>query len=129
VDCKVSLPEEDWRQLWRRIIFNIAVSNIDDHLRNHGFILTQKGWRLCPAFDLNPSVDKNGLALNIDMESNELDHGLAKSSGIYIKLLDNNKMNQIIIEVKDTVYHWKKLTAELGMPRAEQMLMEHAFKA
>jgi len=50
--------EENLHQLWRRIIFNMAISNTDDHLRNHGFILTDKGWILSPAYDLNPSVDK-----------------------------------------------------------------------
>ncbi|MFH0758998.1 MAG: HipA domain-containing protein [Bacteroidota bacterium] len=47
--------EQDLHQLWRRIIFNIAISNTDDHLRNHGFILKDKGWRLSPAYDINPS--------------------------------------------------------------------------
>ena len=69
--------EKDLNQLWRRIIFNIAISNIDDHLRNHGFLLTAKGWRLSPAFDINPSVDKHGLAITIDGNSNALDFGLA----------------------------------------------------
>lgn len=65
--------DENLHQLWRRIVFNTAISNTDDHLRNHGFILTDEGWVLSPAFDLNPSTDKYGLALNIDMESNALD--------------------------------------------------------
>jgi serine/threonine-protein kinase HipA len=47
-------PNEDLRQLWRRIVFNILVSNTDDHLRNHGFLRAAKGWRLAPAYDLNP---------------------------------------------------------------------------
>src|SRR5690554_7886728 len=53
---------ENLAQLWRRIIFNIAISNTDDHLRNHGFILTNESWILSPAYDLNPSIDKDGLA-------------------------------------------------------------------
>src|SRR5579863_66826 len=64
----------DQHQLWRRIVFNIAISNTDDHLRNHGFILHQDGWRLSPAYDINPSIDKDGLALNIDMSDNALDY-------------------------------------------------------
>lgn len=62
--------KDNLAQLWRRIIFNIAISNIDDHLRNHGFKLTKEGWILSPAYDLNPSIDKDGLALNIDMDNN-----------------------------------------------------------
>ena len=68
-------------QLWRRIVFNIAISNTDDHLRNHGFILTSKGWVLSPAYDINPSIGKDGLALHIDMDNNALDLDLTKSVG------------------------------------------------
>lgn len=68
-------------QLWRLIVFNIAVSNIDNHLRNYGFILSPKGWKLSPAYDINPYIDKDGLALNIDMDNNALDLELAKRVG------------------------------------------------
>ena len=78
--------DSNLHQLWRRIIFNIAISNTDDHLRNHGFILTKDGWILSPAYDLNPSIDKSGLALNIDQDSNELNFNLAKSVGQYFQL-------------------------------------------
>jgi serine/threonine-protein kinase HipA len=73
--------EKDLRQLWRRIVFNIMISNTDDHMRNHGFILQNNGWRLSPAFDLNPSIDKKGLSINIDMENNAMDLNLAKRVG------------------------------------------------
>lgn len=56
--------DENLKQLWRRIVFNIMISNTDDHLRNHGFILTKNGWILSPAYDINPSIDKSGLAIN-----------------------------------------------------------------
>ena len=46
---------KDLKELWKRIVFSICVSNTDDHLRNHGFILTEKGWILSPAFDINPN--------------------------------------------------------------------------
>jgi serine/threonine-protein kinase HipA len=78
--------DEDLKQLWRRIVFNILISNTDDHLRNHGFILTDEGWRLSPAYDVNPSIDKDGLALNIDMNNNLLDIELAKSVGPFFRL-------------------------------------------
>jgi serine/threonine-protein kinase HipA len=51
-----SRPEADLRQLWRRIVSSIAAANIDDHLRNHGFLLEEKGWRLSPAYDISPSM-------------------------------------------------------------------------
>lgn len=118
---------ENLAQLWRRIIFNIAISNTDDHLRNHGFILTKEGWVLSPAYDLNPSIDKDGLALNIDMDNNDLDFELAKSVGEYFRLT-TNQMDQIIDEVTTVVNKWKDIAKQIGISRAEQELMASAFK-
>jgi len=118
---------EDLHQLWKRLIFNILVSNTDDHLRNHGFVLTHEGWRLSPAFDINPSIDKEGLALNIDMDNNALDIGLAKSVGTYFRL-GEKEMNRVIDQVKSVVSRWQKLATEIGIPRSEQTLMTAAFK-
>lgn len=117
---------EDLHQLWRRMAFNIMISNTDDHLRNHGFILTPTGWRLSPAFDINPSIDKNGLALNIDTENNALDFDLAKSVGIYFKLTVK-EMDLILDELKTAVTKWKVVANEIGISRAEQTLMAGAF--
>ncbi len=119
--------KKDLLQLWRRIVFHIAVSNTDDHLRNHGFILTDRGWILSPAFDLNPSVDKEGLALNIDTHNNALDFELAKSVGEYFQLTDV-EMNAIIAEVKAAVSGWKKVARDIGISRAEQEFMSAAFR-
>ena len=119
--------EEDLRQLWRRVVFNILISNTDDHLRNQGFILTDKGWRLSPAFDINPSIDKEGLALNIDMDNNALDIDLTRSVGIYFRL-GKKEMDNIIDEVKSGISGWKKVATEIGIPRSEQTLMASAFK-
>lgn len=113
-------------QLWRRIVFNIAISNTDDHLRNHGFILTQDGWILSPAYDLNPSIEKNGLALNIDMDDNALDYSLAKSVGVYFRLSEK-EMNTILDEVLAVVKDWKVVANTIGISRREQQLMESAF--
>jgi serine/threonine-protein kinase HipA len=118
--------EANLHQLWRRIIFNIAISNTDDHLRNHGFILTKEGWILSPAYDLNPSIDKDGLALNIDTNNNELDFEVAKSVGAYFRL-DEKQMNTIIQEVNQATSHWKTIAKELGIPRGEIELMTKAF--
>jgi len=119
--------EKDLHQLWRRIIFNIATSNTDDHLRNHGFIIKQGGWHLSPAYDINPSIDKYGLAMNIDMENNELDFELAKSVGEYFQL-DENQMNDIIDEVTEVVSSWEKVASAIGVSRSEQQLMAAAFR-
>ena len=118
--------EKNLHQLWRRIIFNIAISNTDDHLRNHGFILTKEGWILSPAYDLNPSIDKDGLALNIDMDNNALDFELAKSVGEYFRL-NTLQMENIIQEIIQVTSNWKNIATEIGISRPEMEMMEKAF--
>ena len=119
--------KKDLQQLWRRIVFNIAISNTDDHLRNHGFILTEKGWILSPAFDLNPSIDKDGLALNIDSENNALDVDLAKSVGEYFQLVPD-EMDKIVNDIYTAISSWKDIAKEIGISRAEQEMMAPAFR-
>ena len=119
--------EANLHQLWRRIVFNIAISNTDDHLRNHGFILTEKGWVLSPAYDLNPSIEKDGLSLNIDMDDNALSFDLAKSVGEYFRL-NNTEMETILNEVLSVVKNWKTVAQEIGIKNAEIELMAGAFR-
>lgn len=119
--------ETNLHQLWRRIVFNIAISNTDDHLRNHGFILTEKGWILSPAYDLNPSIEKDGLSLNIDMDDNALDYDLARSVGMYFRLSEK-EMETIIGEVLSAVKNWKSISNKIGIKNAEIELMAGAFK-
>lgn len=120
-------PREDLHQLWRRIVFNIAVSNTDDHLRNHGFLLSDQGWRLSPAYDMNSSIEKDGLSLNIDLEDNALDFDLAKSVGEYFQL-NKLEMEEIIKEVQNATANWRRLAGKIGISRREQELMASAFK-
>jgi serine/threonine-protein kinase HipA len=119
--------EEDLHQLWKRIVFNISISNTDDHLRNHGFLLSEKGWRLSPAFDINPSVDKHGLALNIDTDNNALDFDLARSVGEFFTL-DRTSMDRILNEVRYIVSDWRKYANAIGIPKTEQDRMAPAFR-
>lgn len=123
----VSQPELALPELWRRIVFNIAISNTDDHLRNHGFLLLNNEWNLSPAYDLNPSVEKQGLGLNIDMESNALDFDLARSVGEYFEL-SPQQMDFMITQVQDGIANWRDLANDLSIPRSEQELMAPAFK-
>lgn len=117
----------DLAQLWRRMVFNIAVSNTDDHFRNHGFILTDQGWQLSPAYDINPSVDKEGLSLNIDMDDNSLDYELAKSVGVYFRLKEPD-MEGILAEVLQSVKNWRTIAEKIGINRSEQEEMARAFR-
>jgi serine/threonine-protein kinase HipA len=114
-------------QLWRRMVFNILISNTDDHLRNHGFLLIDNTWHLSPAFDINPSIDKNGLALNIDVDNNSLDIELAKSVGAYFQL-NMNEMNKIVNEVTEAICTWENEAKAIGLSRSEISMMRPAFK-
>ncbi len=119
--------KNDLHQLWRRLVFNILISNTDDHLRNHGFLLSENGWILSPSYDINPSVDKNGLALNIDLDSNELSIELAFSVGKYFRLTDT-EMQIIYKDVKKAVVSWQTVAKSTGIKRLEIAMMEQAFK-
>lgn len=119
--------EENLHQLWRRMVFNIFISNTDDHLRNHGFILTSKGWILSPAYDINPSVDKDGLSLNIDLDNNALDLNLARSVGVYFRL-SKQQMCTIEEEIRYSISQWESIAKKIGISREEQLLMSNAFR-
>lgn len=119
--------EANLSQLWRRIVFNISISNTDDHMRNHGFLLTDVGWNLSPAYDLNPSIDKDGLALNIDMDNNSLDLNIAKGVGDFFRL-NVAQMDAIIAEVSDAIAGWELVAKEIGISRLECEEMKGAFR-
>ena len=87
-------------------------------MRNPGFIIYDTGWILSPAFDLNPSDDKNGLALNIDMDNNALDFDLARSVGDFFQLT-KMEMDLIINEVTSAVKDWKNLAQKIGISKSE----------
>ncbi len=116
----------DLKELWRRIIFNVCVSNADDHLRNHGFILTNKGWVLSPAYDINPIETGNGLKLNISETDNSLDLELVMEVHEYFRL-NKATAHQIITEVKKGVQNWRTLATKRGIPKSEQELKAMAF--
>ena len=118
--------EADLAQLWRRIVFNIAVSNTDDHLRNHGFLLTKNGWKLSPAYDLNPIVGKHGLHLNITDADNALDYQLAFDVKDFFRL-SQTQATQIYDEVLRAVKQWQTVAKQLGISRAEQAMKQSAF--
>lgn len=117
----------DLAELWRRIVFNISVSNTDDHLRNHGFLWTNKGWNLSPAFDLNPSIQGRGLHLNINDSDNSLDHQLAFEVREFFRLTQT-QASRIYDEVQRAVLEWKSVSAKLHLSRAEQQAYQDAFR-
>ena len=119
--------DNDLEELWRRIVFNICVSNSDDHLRNHGFILTKNGWVLSPAYDINPVEFATGLSLNISENDNSLDIELAKKEAPYFRL-SGKTAEEIIKKVVNAVKDWQKHANKYGIHRQEQDKMKNAFR-
>lgn len=116
----------DLEELWRRIVFNICVKNTDDHLRNHGFLLTTSGWILSPAYDINPNPTGTGLSLNISRNDNSLDIDLALEVAKHFRV-NNNKAKEIISKTKNEIKNWKTLAKKYKIPNDEQMYMSNAF--
>jgi serine/threonine-protein kinase HipA len=119
--------EQDLEQLWRRIVFSICITNTDDHLRNHGFLLKNDGWVLSPAYDINPIENGAGLKLNISDTDNSLDLNLALEVSEYFRLSDK-RASEIIDEILNVVAGWKEVAKKYGISRAEQELKAIAFK-
>lgn len=117
---------ENLEELWRRIVFSICISNTDDHLRNHGFILTSMGWVLSPAYDINPNEDGAGLNLNISDSDNALDLDLAMEVHEYFRLNESQAM-RIMDNVKNSVKRWKIVANKYGISNADQELKAKAF--
>lgn len=113
------------RELFRRVAFNICVGNSDDHFRNHGFLLTAKGWTLSPAYDMNPTLnDHQSLLINSKTNKSDLSI-LLDSCDEY--MLTHEVAKGIIDEVVATVKDWRKLANRLGIAKREMNLFEGVF--
>jgi len=123
--------KEDARQLYRRVVFNVLVSNVDDHLRNHGFLWSgQGGWVLSPAYDLNPTpvdVKARILTTNIDLDEGTCSVELLQETAGYFGLGDRQSCT-IIREVAEVTCTWQAVAAEVGAKRAEITRMASAFE-
>ena len=124
-------PNEDLRQLWRRVIFNVLISNTDDHLRNHGFLYeSPAGWRLSPAYDINPvpvDIKPRVLSTSIDPNDPSASFDLAMASADYYGLKDEEAL-AIAAEVAKVVSQWRKTAQEAGLARVEIERMASAFE-
>jgi serine/threonine-protein kinase HipA len=118
----------DLEQLFRRVAFNVCVGNRDDHPRNHGFILARTGWRLAPAFDVNPNIDKAEHVLNIDDSDNRpaLDTVVA-SAAFYGLTPERAKI--VVEEVASAVDGWRDEARKAGISAADIALTQAAFSA
>ena len=124
-------PKEDMRALWRRVVFSILISNTDDHLRNHGFIYTgPDGWRLAPAYDVNPvptDIKPRVLTTAIDLEDGTASLDRAMEVAEYFEL-DAKTARGIAAEVGQAVATWRGEAARLGLTPSEIDRMASAFE-
>ena len=120
-------PKKDLLELWRRMVFNMAVSNTDDHLRNHGFIMEKEGWILSPLYDVNPNIYGDTLSLNVDSDNNLIDFHLALSVAELYGLTNEQALEELK-EIKNIVEsNWRRLAQNYGLSRSEIEGMEPAF--
>lgn len=117
----------DLEQLWRRIVLFVCVSNVDDHLRNHGFLLEKKGWALAPAYDMNPVADGEGLTLNISETDNSQNIELVLDVAKHFRVKPT-AAKAIVADVTKAVRGWRAEAKRLGIGRAEQDRMARAFR-
>jgi serine/threonine-protein kinase HipA len=124
-------PKEDLEALWRRIVFNVLISNVDDHLRNHAFLYSGlSGWRLAPAYDLNPTptdIKPRILSTAIDLIDPSASLDLAISVAHYFDL-ENLQAKKMIKEVGSSTALWRKEAAKLKMKKGEIDRMSSAFE-
>jgi serine/threonine-protein kinase HipA len=124
-------PEQDCAQLWRRIVFNIMISNTDDHLRNHGLLYDGAGgWHLSPAYDMNPTpVDVKARVLSLaidevdDTASLDVAFGMARQCGLKLPAA-----KEIVVEVQAAVVQWRTCAATHGLYARDVARMESAFE-
>ena len=118
--------EKNLQELYRRVAFNICIGNSDDHFRNHGFLLTPKGWKLSPAYDMNPTNNEYQ-SLLINVRSNKADIKiLLESCEDY--MLNQKVAQDIINDVQAAVSNWEPLARQLQIPQREQAMFKDRFK-
>ena len=116
----------DLEELFRRVVFNVATANRDDHLRNHGFIRSPAGWRLAPAFDMNPSFKKDEHVLSLDLHHRRPELEIVLATAEYYRL-DFDRAQNIVSELCRVIGGWKKSAVRLGLNAQECSEAEHLF--
>lgn len=120
-------PKRDLRELWKRIVFSMAVSNTDDHFRNHGFILSDEGWELSPLYDVNPDIYGEYLSLNVDSDDSSIDFDLAIDAAPFYGI--EEQANELVVGIKNIVRNnWQLLAKKYGISRGEIDRMRPAFR-
>jgi len=120
-------PKRDLVELWKRIVFNMAVSNTDDHLRNHGFILKRDGWHLSPLYDVNPVPEGNELSLCVNENEAAISIDLAIEIAPYCGITCKEAISIANNILKTVGENWRRLATEYGLSRSAQEYMRPAF--
>lgn len=120
-------PKMDLLELWKRIVFNMAITNSDDHLRNHAFLLTSDGWALSPLFDVNPVPYGDELSLNIDEYDNRINIKTAIDVASYFGIKESEA-----VSIANEMFHivgenWMRLAKDCGLSRGQIEAMRPAF--
>jgi serine/threonine-protein kinase HipA len=122
-------PKKDLIELWKRIVFSMAVSNTDDHFRNHGFVLAEDGWKLSPLYDVNPDIYGEYLSLNVDDNDSKIDFELALSAAAFYGI-EKKLAKELIAEIRNVVEkNWEQLAKKYGISRNEIERMRVAFSS
>lgn len=122
-----SNPKADLLELWKRIVFNMAVTNTDDHLRNHAFIFGKNGWELSPLYDVNPVPYGDELSLLVDDEDNHISMELAVNTANRFGI-QREVAEKIVSEIQKVVRdNWERLAKEHGLSRGQIEYMRPAF--
>jgi serine/threonine-protein kinase HipA len=119
---------EDLVQLYRRVVFNVLTSHRDDHLRNHGFLRSVEGWRLAPAFDLNPVPGKPEHELTLDGNLRRADLAVVRQTAPFYRLADS-EADAIINDVRAGLGAWRDEARAAGLGRQELDLLSAAIIA
>lgn len=109
--------EDNLQELYRRVAFNICIGNTDDHFRNHGFLLTAKGWTLSPAYDMNPTLNEFQ-SLLVSSTSNKAELSILLDTSEYY-MLNRKIAEKIISEVIEVVKGWREMATRLSISKRE----------
>lgn len=126
--ANAATPKKDIQELWKRIVFSMAVSNTDDHFRNHGFILEEKGWVLSPMYDVNPDIYGEFLSLNVDEDNSAIDFDLAIEAAPYYEISTEQAKKNVTAIRKTVADNWRSLAGKYGISRGEIERMCPAFQ-
>lgn len=122
-----AFPKKDLAELWKRIVFSMAVSNTDDHLRNHGFILTSKGWTLSPLYDVNPNIYGEMLSLNVSQTDSLIRFELAIETSEFYGI-KKKEAESVVEEIRRVVdRNWSSIAEQFRLSRSAIEYMRPAF--